>query len=67
MEKRIGDALRPLARRRGLPRDVAMNPSHRIGGRERKLPGQHLVKRHAQRIEIAATVDRPVHAAGLLG
>ena len=57
----------PLAGRHRLPRDVAVHPLHRIGGRERQRPGEHLVERDAERVEIAAGIDRPVHPAGLLG
>src|SRR5258708_7033404 len=44
-----------------------MNPFHRIRGRERKGPGKHLVEGDTQRVEVATGIDRPVHAAGLLG
>ena len=47
--------------------NVAMDPLHRIRSGERKHPREHLVQGDAQRVEIAAGVDRPVHAAGLLG
>ena len=60
----------PFARSPGgdrLPGDVAMDPLHRIGGGEGQRPRQHLVEGDAQRIEIAPGIDRPVHAAGLLG
>ena len=32
-----------------------------------RLPGQHFVQRDAQGIEVAARIDRPVHAPGLFG
>ena len=41
-----------------LPRDVAVHPFHRIGCRERQTAGQHFVKRDAERIQIAAGIDR---------
>ena len=64
---RIRDSAHPLARRCRSPGNVAVDPFHGIGGRERKRSGEHLVKRDAERIEIAAGVDRSVHAASLLG
>ncbi len=53
-------------RRSRLSRDVAMNPVDRVGGREGKLTGERCVKRDAERIEVAAGVDGPVHAPRLL-
>ena len=44
-----------------------MDPLHGIGGRERQHPREHLVERDAAGVEIAPGIDRPVHAAGLLG
>ncbi len=64
--ERPWDAVGPLARRRRLPGDVAMDPLHRIGGDEGRRPRQHLVEGDAQRVEVAAGIDRAVHAAGLL-
>ena len=55
-----------LARRRGGSGDVAMHPIHRIGRRERQGAGQHLIQRDTKCIEIAAGVDRAIHATGLL-
>jgi hypothetical protein len=46
---------------------VTVHPFHRLGGAEWQAAGQHLVQRRAQRIEIAARIDRAVHAPGLLG
>jgi hypothetical protein len=43
-----------------------MDPLHGIRGGERQRASDHLVEGDAQRVEIAAGVDRPVHAAGLL-
>ena len=37
-----------------LPCNMAMYPFHRVGSRERKAPGKHFVKCHAERIEVAA-------------
>ena len=42
-----------------------MDPLHRISSTEGQGPGQHLVERDAQRVEIAAGIDRAVHSAGL--
>ena len=64
--ERPRDARDPLVGRHRLPRDVAVDPLHRIGGGEGKLPRQHLVEGDAQRIEIAAGVHRAVHPPGLL-
>ena len=44
-----------------------MDQFHGVGCRERQHAREHLVKGHAAGIEIAAGIDRPVHAAGLLG
>ena len=32
-----------------------------------RAPGEHLVERDAERVEIAAGIDRAVHAPGLFG
>ncbi len=56
----------PLARRHRLPGDVTMDPLQWIRGRQRQRPGEHLVQRDAEGVEIAAGIDRAVHAAGLL-
>ena len=61
------DIVQPLAGRHRLPRDVAMHPFHRIGRGERQDAGQHLVERDAERVEVAAGIDRAVHASGLFG
>ncbi len=50
-----------------MPGDMAMNPFHRIGGAERQTAGEHLIERDAERIEVAAGIDRAVHPPGLLG
>ena len=59
------DALQPLRRRHRLSGDMAMDPFHRIGGAERQTAGQHLIERDAERVEVAARVDRAVHSPGL--
>jgi hypothetical protein len=65
--ERLGDSLHPLAGRRRLPRDVTMDPLHRVGGSEGQRPRQHLVECDAAGVESASRLDRQVHAAGLLG
>ena len=44
---------------------MAVHPFHRIGSGEGQRPRQHFVKRDAQRVEIAARIDRAVHPTGL--
>lgn len=61
-----GDALHSLARGRGWPGDVAVNPLERIRRREGQRSGEHLVEGDPQRIKIAASVERAIHAPGLL-
>ena len=61
------DTLQPLAGRHRLPGDVAVHPLHRIGRGEGQTAGEHLVKRDAERVEIAAGIDRAVHPPGLFG
>ena len=61
-----GDSRGPLIGGNRLPGDMAMHPFHRIGSGEGWRPRQHLVKRNAQRVQIAARIDRPVHPTGLL-
>ena len=65
--ERPRDARDPLVGRHRLAGNVAMHPFHRIGSSERQFARQHLVERDAQRVEIAAGIDRPVHPAGLFG
>ena len=60
------DAGNPRVGRRRLPGDVAVHPFHRFGRRERQRSRQHLVENDAERIEIAAGVNRTVHPPGLL-
>ena len=45
--------------------DVAVDPLQRVGGSKREHARQHLVKSDAQRVEIAASIDRTIHAPGL--
>jgi hypothetical protein len=54
-------------KRRRLPCNVAVDPFHGVGGRERQMAREHLVQDDAQRVEIAAGIDRAIHAAGLFG
>ena len=49
------------------PRDVAVYPLDLRRRGEREMPGQKLVERDADRIQIAAFVDRTVEAPGLFG
>src|SRR6202012_5945140 len=55
-----------FAGRVSLPGNMAMHPLHRIRSRKWKPPGEHLVERHAERIEVAARVERAIHPPGLL-
>ena len=59
------NALAPLVGRNGLSCDMAVHPFHRIGSGEGETPGQHLVKRDAQSVEITARIDRTIHSSGL--
>src|SRR5262249_44386721 len=54
-----------FVRRRRTPCDVAMHPSKGVGSCERQFTGQHLVKRYAEGIEVAARVDRAIHSPRL--
>ena len=49
-----------------LSGDMAVDPFHRIGRGERQTAGEHLIERDAERIKIAARVDRAIHPPGLL-
>src|SRR5271154_3077548 len=64
---RAGNPVDPLAWRRRRAGNVAMDPFQRIGCRERERSGDRLVKGDTAGVEIAARINRPVHAAGLLG
>ncbi len=46
---------------------MAMHQLDRVERGERQRPRDHLVERDAQGIQVAARVNRPVHAAGLFG
>ncbi len=45
--------------------NVAVDPLQRVGGGKRQRAGKHLVQGDAQRVEIAASINRAIHAAGL--
>ena len=36
--------------------DVTLHPLHRIGSVEREAAGEHLLERHAERVEVAARI-----------
>ena len=42
-----------------------MDPLQRVGGSKREHARKHLVQGDAQRVEIAAGIDRAIHAPGL--
>src|SRR5882724_7198276 len=64
---RNGDILRPFTGRQRLSGDMAVHPLHRIGRGERQGAREHLVERDAERIEVAAGIDRTIHPSGLFG
>src|SRR5208282_6868804 len=64
---RSRDLPQSLVGRQRLPCDVAMDPFHGIGGTERELTGQHLVKNDSIGIKVAPRIDGSVHATSLLG
>src|SRR5216683_8403378 len=47
------DTLQPFTWGHRLSRDMAVHQLHRIGNRKGETPGQHLVKRHAESVEVA--------------
>ena len=49
------------------PGEVAVHPFHRVGRDERQGTDEHPVEGDPEGVEVAAGVDRAVHAAGLLG
>ena len=51
----------------GCPGDMAVHPFHGIGRGERQDAGEHLVERDAERVEVAAGIDRAIHPSGLFG
>src|SRR5229473_6202899 len=63
---RAGNTILPLAGWCRLSCDMAVHQFHRIGSREWKRPGQHLVKRDAKSIKVAPRIDRAIHPPGLL-
>ena len=62
-----GSGTAAVTRRCRLARNVAVDPLQRVGGGKRQRARKHLVQGDAQRVEIAAGIDRTIHAAGLLG
>ncbi len=64
---RVRHGRQPFGGRHRLSRDMAMHPLHGIRGDEGQRANEHLVKCDAECVEIAACIDRTVHAAGLLG
>ena len=64
--QRLGDC-GAITRRCRLARNVAVDPLQGIGGGKRQRARKHLVQGDAQRVEIAAGINRAIHAAGLLG
>ena len=66
LRDRDRDMVHPLGRRHRPSRNMAMDPLHRLGRRKRQCAREHLVKGDAERIEVAARIDRAIHSAGLL-
>ena len=56
-----------ITRRCRLARNVAVDPLQGVGGGKRQRTSKHLVQGDAQRVEIAAGIDRAIHAASLFG
>jgi len=44
-----------------------VNPLHGIGGGEWQAAGQHFIQRDAERIQIAAAINRTIHSSRLFG
>ena len=44
-----------------------MDPFQWVGSSKRQHPGQQLIQGDAERVEIAAGIDRSIHAPGLFG
>ena len=59
-------ALVEFRKRNRLPGEVLPHKLHRVGRGKRRFAGKHLVESRAERVKIAAVIDRPVEAAGLL-
>ena len=57
----------PFGRRYRPSRNVAMYPFHRIGRCKRQRAGEHPVKCDAERVQVAAGIDRAIHPSGLFG
>ncbi len=70
-QHQVGEQFRdtrdPLRWRHRLPGQVAVHQAHRVVGSEWQYASQHLIKGDAECIKVAAGIDRPVHAPGLLG
>ena len=64
---RAGDAAEPFGGCLRPPGEVAVHPFHRVGRDERQGTDEHPVEGDPEGVEVAAGVDRAVHAAGLLG
>src|SRR5580658_750321 len=47
--------------------NMTVHPVHRIRSEEGEIPGQHLVKRNAQRVEVTAGINGAIHSPGLFG
>src|SRR5262249_19157755 len=58
---------RERRRRRRRAGDVTMHPFDRIARLEGAATGEHLIKDDTERVEVAATVERPIRSPGLLG
>ena len=61
------NAFNPLIWWHRHARDMAMDPFHGIGSGKGQGADEHLIERDAERVEIAAGIDRAVHAPGLFG
>jgi CheY-like chemotaxis protein len=67
LRERRRDSLHSLAGRHRPPCDMAVDPLHGVGRGERRRAREHLIERDAERMEVAARIDRAVHPPGLLG
>ena len=65
--QRFGNGGVDLERRRRPDGEMAVDQLHGVGGGERRPPGEGLVERGAEGVEVGAVIDRPVHPPGLLG
>ena len=67
----LGDSdrqvVQSLAGRHRSSGDMAVHPFDRVRHREWQSAGEHLVERDAQRVKVAARIDRAVHSTGLFG